>query len=666
MINEEERELVRRSTDFLSLVSETVLLRQGRGSSDFWGCCPFHQEKTASFHINPSTGLWYCFSCHKGGDLFKYVMEREQLDFPDAIRYLADRAGIELHEVRSQARGPKRNRLVEALEFARDYYNRMLLRGKSDGADACRRYLSGRGFGSEICKKWKLGFSPGQGSLVRELRQAGFTNQEILGADLAVERNGQLLDRFYDRAMFPITDEQGRCIAFGGRILGDGQPKYLNSRETRLFQKSTKLFGFDRAKDSIVLEQRAVVVEGYTDVISLHEAGMTNVVATLGTALTEQHLKLLSRFARTIVYMFDGDAAGQKAAESALRYIDKTEASMLCVVLPDGLDPADFIAQRGIDALRAHVEHAQPLLDFVFEKRLASYDLSVPGRRVAAFNELVSLLAPLKNSVVLDDYASRLADALGMDFAQTRKKIREAPIVNQDGQNNYPQTLSQQRSSRYQQGRYQQGSAPVHAGQQGYGGQSAYAGQQAYGGQQTYQGQASQTGQPSQLPSGVGGYDESALSLDDRNQLAAERELLALIARSPDVMRQYEARFSELYWVDSRHKAMADAMFKTARGTAPSELVQAAESVCADAQLILASAQHTARLKSDAREDVQELAEFELLTAELASARRQIRVLRHQMDNHSIESPDALLKQATELQKKVIYLEKKLSSSNNS
>lgn len=246
MIGEEDRERVRQATDFLALVSETVELR--RRGQDYWGCCPFHHEKSPSFHINPATGLWNCFGCHKGGDLFDYVMAREHLEFPDAIRYLADRAGIELTEEKGVHRGPKRNRLQLALAEAETFYATMLMRGRGQGSAAARSYLAGRGFGADICRRWGLGYAPGHGALTADLRSKGFTTDEMLAADLVVERSGRLQDRFYDRVMFPIHDEQGRTIGFGGRVLGDAKPKYLNTKETPVFHKAKHLFALDRAK----------------------------------------------------------------------------------------------------------------------------------------------------------------------------------------------------------------------------------------------------------------------------------------------------------------------------------------------------------------------------------------------------------------------------------
>ena len=425
MITDEDKERVRQATDVLALVGETVELRR-RGTT-FWGCCPFHQERTPSFHVDPQTGLWKCFGCGESGDVFAYVMRRESLEFPDAIRYLADRAGIELQEERGGRRGPRRNRLMEALAAAEEYYSTMLLRGRGAGPDAGRRYLGGRGFGSAVCRSWKLGYAPGRGALVGHLRALGFTPAELVAADLALESGGRLRDRFYERVMFPIHDRQGRTIAFGGRVLGDGNPKYLNTKETPVFHKSKHLFAFDRARESMAATGEAIVCEGYTDVIALHEAGLTNAVAALGTSFSVDHVRAISGFAkRRIICLFDGDAAGQRAAERAVQFLDKTRLELVCVVLPDNQDPAEYLADAGVDAMRDRLAEARPLMDSVFERRLASYDLSVPGWRVAALDSLAEALAPLKGSVLLDGYAAQIADA-GNLRGRAKRRILDRP-----------------------------------------------------------------------------------------------------------------------------------------------------------------------------------------------------------------------------------------------
>ena len=284
MISDEDIQRVRQATNIVDLVSETVMLKQ-RGQ-EYWGCCPFHNEKTPSFKVSPATGLWHCFgACQTGGDAISYIRKRDNLEFADAVRALAEKAGIEISEDARGSQGPKRNRLIEALTEAESFYHTQLMRGKSEGAASARSYLSGRGFGSAICKKWGLGYAPGRGALVAHLRSKGFTPAEINAANLSVERSRRLADRFYERVMFPIHADQGRTIAFGGRVLGRGEPKYLNSSETPVFHKSKNLYALDRAKERITATGTAIICEGYTDVISLHEAGFPNAVAALGTAV---------------------------------------------------------------------------------------------------------------------------------------------------------------------------------------------------------------------------------------------------------------------------------------------------------------------------------------------------------------------------------------------
>lgn len=398
MISDEDKDRVRAATDLVQLVQETVELRP-RGQ-EFWGCCPFHHEKTPSFHVIPATQVWHCFGCGEGGDAFTYVMKRENLSFPESIRFLADRAGIEIADDAPGARrGTKRSRIVDVCEETCSFYHTMLMRGR-DGRG--REYFSSRGIGADMCRRYRLGFAPGRGSLVAHLSQKGFTPREMTDANVAVSRGRGLSDRFYDRVMFPIFDEQGRCIAFGGRIMGAGEPKYLNTAETPVFHKKRNLYGFNWAKEHIVAADEAVVVEGYTDAISCWEAGIGNVVATLGTALTEHHVKTLTRFAKRIVYLFDGDAAGQKAAERAIQFVETGSVDLRCVILPDDLDPADFIAARGGEALRELLDGAEPLMDFVFGKLGERSDVSTPAGRARALEDACRLIYPLRDSYMID------------------------------------------------------------------------------------------------------------------------------------------------------------------------------------------------------------------------------------------------------------------------
>ena len=646
MITDEDKERVRQATDFVQLVSETVELRQ-RGQ-EFWGCCPFHGEKTPSFKVNPATGLWHCFGCGEGGDVFSYVQRRENLEFPDAIRYLADRAGIELTEERGGRRGPKKTRLMEALGEAEAYYHLMLMRGRGEGPDAARRYLAGRGFGSDVCRRWGLGYAPGHGQLVAQLRAKGFSSAELVSADLAYERSGRVTDRFFDRVMFPIHDEMGRTIAFGGRILGakrDGVAKYVNTRDTAAFNKGKHLFAYDRAKESMAATGEAIVCEGYTDVIAMHEAGFTNTVAALGTAFRLDHVRLMERQrVSRIICMFDGDAAGQRAAERAVRYIDKTSAALLCVVLPDNQDPMEFLAARGAAALRPILDAARPLMDFVFEKRLAGHDLSSPGRRVRALEDMASLLAPLKRSVLLDEYATRLADTLGMDVDETKRAIREAKVVEPDDE----RPARRERPERQPQAPRPSGRpAPAEpAEDEGYV-PDDYVPVEAYGAAPA-------------APAAGPAPSMRALSADERMQVAAERELLCALAQRPDAMRAYEDRVATLSWSDERHEAMAWAMLSTPRGTSPADAVAAATAVVAEAPSILSGGRV---LSSGELSDAEKL-DLIVDNAELCSCRRRVRQIRVALSASGTpdDQSERLFQEATELQRRVGELSRKISS----
>ena len=637
MISEEDKERVRQATDIVALVSETVVLRP-RGGNDFWGCCPFHHEKSPSFHVTPSTGLWHCFGCHAGGDVFDYVMKREGLDFLDAVRFLAERAHIDIDEGGpAQRRGPKRTRVIDALEAAQDAFALRLMRGRGSGADEARRYFASRGFNSGICARWHLGYADPSVSVCRELQQRGFSRDELVAADLASNRGGRLRDQFYNRVMFPIHDEQGRCIGFGGRVMGDGKPKYLNTRETSVFHKSKHLFAFDYAKESITAKGYAIVCEGYMDVISMHEAGFTNAVAALGTALSLDHVKTLSRFAKTIVCMFDGDAAGQHAAEASLRYIESTTAALSCVVLPDDQDPDEFLKAHGAEAMEAELKRARPLLDFVLDKKLDGYDLSSPGLRLRALEELAKLLAPLKHSYLLESYAQQVAGRLGVEASVVKERIRSAPIE-----------------------RVEEEPAPVLRDASGSRGSSRGP-----------RGRASSSGpwaQPGPAPSGAaapadpyddmppyddvppdydGGYDDgsyaggsgvpadavapaaepavslTSLSPEARTQLTAEKNLLTMLAAQPDLFRPYADRIASLTWADARHQTIAWAILATPEGTSPADAVVAASRACPDAPKILSSGAFAATSSWDAEKNV----EFVVNEAEIRSIDRRVATL---------------------------------------
>jgi len=442
-ISDEDIRKVREASDIVSVFSDRIPLRQ-KGRT-FWCCCPFHEERSPSCQIDPATQLFYCFGCHEGGDVFSYIMKSEDIDFPDAVRKLADRAGIEIHETgRNAASRSYKARLKEVCKESCEFYHLQLMRGKSSEADAARAYLSGRGLGGSVPRSWQLGFAPGRKALYSHLSSKGYSVKEMVDANVVTRYEGKPpQDRFFNRIMFPIFDDQGDCIAFGGRVVGKGEPKYLNSQETPLFHKSSVLYGLDRAKSAMTSTGVALVVEGYTDVIALHEAGMTNAVATLGTALTRQHIRILSRHAgKKIVYLFDGDEAGQRAADRALGFIDQTmnpepgrkRIDLCACTLPDNLDPADFVGKYGIDALRAQLDAAPSLISYGIERRLAAYDLNSAESRALAFRDALQVLAPIKDSLVAQDYAVQIASRLHVreDEALARLAALQPPEPDPD------------------------------------------------------------------------------------------------------------------------------------------------------------------------------------------------------------------------------------------
>ena len=602
MITDEDKERVRQATDFVTLVSETVELKP-RGQ-DYWGCCPFHQEKSPSFKINPSTGLWHCFgACSEGGDVFSYVMKRENLDFPDAIRYLADKAGITLTEEAHVSKGPRKNRLIECLTEAENYFHSMLMRGRGEGPETARAYLSGRGFGAAVCKRWKLGYAPGRGALVAHLRKCGYTTQEMIAANLAVERNGRISDWFYDRVMFPIHDEQGRTIAFGGRITKkvENAPKYLNTRDTSVFNKGKHLFAYDVAKETIAAQSEAIICEGYTDVIAMHEAGFTNTVAALGTAFTSEHVKLIDRQrARKIICMFDGDAAGQHAAARAIKFIDKTTAAFLCVVLPNNQDPMEFLAESGADKLRPILDAARPLMDFVFDATTAQFDLSVPGGRVKALEALASLLAPLKTSVLLSEYALRVSDLLHIDVEEAKRAIKAAPIQD-DAADSRTSKMARKQPQK-----------------------SAHT-----------------------------------------SSYNSELELLSAMATNLSLVREYQDRIADFVWADARHQTMAWAMLATPEGATPAQVVAAAAAVEPNAAAILSSGRVISEGNSDTRRSLEfivDTVDYYSVQRKLREIRSNLRSSSYAGVSSSGTHAEEQLAAAQELQTRALELGKRLTS----
>jgi DNA primase len=426
-IRDESIAQVREATDVVVLVGEYVALRPA-GGSRMKGLCPFHQEKTPSFTVDSSRAHWYCFGCGEGGDAIDFLQKQESLSFIEAVERLAQRAGVELqYQGRSAGeRGSlgRKSRLVAAHVEAVEFYHRALL--ESPDARAARDYLRSRGFDRATAERFRLGWAPAGSweALVGHLRSKGFRPEELTEAGLARTGSRGLRDAFHARLLFPVFDVGGNPVAFGGRLLdgGSGQgPKYVNTAETPVWYKGRALYALNWAKVPIVQAGFAVVVEGYTDVIACHQAGVPQAVATCGTALRGDHFKLLSRFTDRVVLAFDADAAGSKAAERGIgELVAAPEASLSAHVLtmPPGQDPADFVGQRGGAALRELLDQAQPLVRWWLDWRLAQFDLRHPEGKARAARELLPILRSVPDTLQRTEYARSVVQRLHLDEAQ--------------------------------------------------------------------------------------------------------------------------------------------------------------------------------------------------------------------------------------------------------
>lgn len=414
-IRQDDVEAVRERTDIVRLVQQHVALKKAGRS--FSGLCPFHQEKTPSFTVDPGKGVYYCFGCGKGGNAFHFVMEVEQLTFPEAVERLAGPAGVTLR-YEGGGRDDRRERsrrdaLFRANDLAADLYHRVLLDGR-EGEEA-RRYLRSRGLTKETVERFRIGYAPGYPDFV--LRRLGreLSPEILTEAGVAMkDQRGGVRDRFRARITFPIADLSGRSVGFGARLLqGDG-PKYLNSPETPVYRKGELLYNLDRAKGEIGKGGTAYVVEGYTDVIALAQGGVEVAVATCGTALSEGHFRLLSRFAAKMVLAFDSDEAGARAAERAAGLFEAYPLEVAVLVLPEGLDPADLVKERGADAFREQAEEAVPLVEYMLRRSLRDADLETPEGRSRAVRGALPVVEGLDDLVRREQYAGMLADLTGV------------------------------------------------------------------------------------------------------------------------------------------------------------------------------------------------------------------------------------------------------------
>jgi DNA primase len=420
-------ERVKQQADIVRVIGEYVRLK--KSGQNFTGLCPFHQEKTPSFAVHPVKQIYHCFGCGAGGDVFKFVMEMEKSAFPEAIRTVAEKCGIAIPKPRERSpeerrENQQRSALVEMHREAAAFFARQL--HDSPEGKVALAYLEERGLDRETMTRFGLGFAPSAGdSLLRHLK-AKFPEKllEVSGL-LSRDQSGRLYDRFRRRIMFPIANESGKVIAFGGRAMGDDMPKYMNSPETPIYSKSTVLYHVDRAKEALRQNDFAVLVEGYMDAIAVARAGITNVVASCGTSLAEPQIKLLGRFTRRVVVNYDPDTAGQVATERSLTLLLEKEFDVRVLALPGGADPDKFLKEQGADAYRQLLAKAPPYLDYLIG-RARHMDRSTAAGKVAALNFLMPYVQRLPNRLLRSEWATRIASELRVDEPVLREALRRA------------------------------------------------------------------------------------------------------------------------------------------------------------------------------------------------------------------------------------------------
>jgi len=419
-IRAEDLDEVRRRANIVDIAAEYMQVRKA-GSGRFKALCPFHQEKTPSFSIDVTKNLFHCFGCQKGGDVITLIQELEQLTFVEAVERLAEKTGVQLtYEQVSpgqREQATKKMRLIAAHREAVAFYHDLLMNAP-EGKQA-REYLKQRGLSKETVTGFSLGWAPGPphwDDLTKHLTRKRFTQEELIEAGLAQRGERGTRDRFLARVMFPTFDVTSEPVAFGGRVLDDAHtPKYLNTAETPIFHKGRMMYGLNWAKKAIASAGRTIVVEGYMDVIALHQAGVTEVVATNGTALSADHFALLGRFGPQAVVALDSDAAGAAAVERAFEAALDSTLDVRVLIVPDGKDPADFVNAHSGEDFRALAQDAPPMVEFRLRREIDRFDLRDPDGRARAVRACIPIVARIKDQVMRKDYTGRLSDWTNTD-----------------------------------------------------------------------------------------------------------------------------------------------------------------------------------------------------------------------------------------------------------
>ena len=401
-------EQIRDSIDILDLVKDYVPSIKRSGVS-YKGCCPFHQEKTPSFTVSPDKGLYYCFGCQAGGDIFDFLMRIENLSFNEAVRKLAERVGIDWHQEEIMTEEEKaRLKLYKLMDFAKDFYHKQLF---SERGVQARNYVKSRSLTKETVEKFALGLSFFDG-LSSSALKAGFTYEDLKKTGLS---SSNKTDLFKNRLMFPIFNHRGETVALGGRVLGDGMPKYLNSPDTPLFSKSRVLYALNFAAPSIRKEGRAVLLEGYMDVIAAHQAGVSNCIAPLGTSFNENHAKLLKRYTDNVTVLFDPDEAGQKASKRTALILLEQGFYVTIATLPEGLDPDEYIIKYGAESFRNITQSGKDIVTYQLDKFLnGAAEISAKEKSEFAA-EITDIISRQQDKIIKAEWSAFAANRLGIE-----------------------------------------------------------------------------------------------------------------------------------------------------------------------------------------------------------------------------------------------------------
>ena len=422
-----ELEEIKNKLDIVEYIGKYVPLKQS--GRNFKGCCPFHNEKTASFMVSPEKQIFHCFGCGKGGDIFTFTEEIEGIDFPSAIKELAEKAGVKLPEHSSIKKEPT-DKLFEINEQTCELYEKELWK---PGNKRVLKYLTDRGMEEEIIKTFRLGVAPVNGDIiVEELTEIGYTKEDLIKTGVAKERNGRVLDQFYNRITFPIMNAGGRVVGFTARVLDDSLPKYVNTPETPIYHKSQVLFCFDKAKEHIRKQDHVIVVEGQMDAIFSYQAGVKNVVASSGTALTETQLDLIKRFTKNIKMSFDVDMAGQNATRRAIELAWDRDFNIKVIKIPEGKDPADLVKndpKKWVEACRK----AKYVVDYIFDSTFEKYNITNILDKKQATRELLVTIKKLPDPVERDHYLNLLATRVGVSSAALEAALAKVKSVEPRG-----------------------------------------------------------------------------------------------------------------------------------------------------------------------------------------------------------------------------------------